>query len=224
MRKGNAAVADAQFAALPNFVGDAKILPLVDVSGSMNSTIGGGVTTALDVAISLGLYLSSNTSSDFKDMFVTFSSRPKIEVLKGTLSQKFAQMSRANWEMSTNLHGAMEEILRVATSNEVSAENMPDVLLILSDMQFDACARYDDSAMDMIKRKFASAGYKMPNIVFWNLTAAATNTPVKTNDKGVALVSGFSPAIMGAVLGADTDEFNPYNMMLKVIMSDRYNH
>lgn len=222
LRMGNSAVADAQFAALPNFVGDAKILPVVDVSGSMGVSIGGGTTTAMDVAISLGLYLSSNTSSDFKDMFVTFSSNPKIEVLKGTLSQKYAQLSRANWSMSTNLHGAMEEILRVAKSGKVAPKNMPDVLLILSDMQFDAGIRHDDTALNMVKRKFADAGYRMPQIVFWNLSAAADNTPVKTNDRGVALVSGFSPAIMSVVLGADPEEFTPMNMMLKTIMSERY--
>ena len=222
LRMGNAAVADAQFAALPNYIGDSKILPIVDVSGSMGTSIGGGVTTAMDVAISLGLYLSANTSSDFKDMFVTFSEKPKIQVLQGTLSQKFSQLARAEWGYNTNLEAAMTEILRVAKKGSVAPENMPNVLLVLSDMQFDQCTRYDDNAFGMIKRKFEDAGYRMPQIVFWNLTAEASNTPVKTNDKGVALVSGFSPAIMSVVLGADPEEFTPMNMMLKTIMSDRY--
>jgi hypothetical protein len=37
-----------------------------------------------------------------------------------------------------------------------------------------------------------------------------------------AIVSGFSPAIMAAVLGADPEEFTPWNMTLKTIMNDRY--
>lgn len=223
LQKGNAAVADAQFEALPNFVGDAKILPMVDVSGSMGVPLAGN-TTALEVALSLGLYLSDRTSSDFKDMFLTFSGKSKIETLKGTLSQKFNQLRRANWQMNTNLHSAFEEILRVAKSGNVSQDNMPDTVLILSDMQFDYCVRNDDNALGMIKRKYAEAGYTMPSVVFWNLTARAQNTPVKTNDKGVALVSGFSPAIMATVLGADPTEFTPYAMMMNTIMNDRYNY
>ncbi len=223
LKKGNQAVANAQFEALPNYVGDAKILPMVDVSGSMGVPLAGN-TTALEVAISLGLYLSDRTSSDFKDMFLTFSGRSKIETLKGTLSQKYSQLSRAHWDMSTNLHSAFEEILRVAKNGNVLQENMPDTVLVLSDMQFNNCARYDDSAMQMIKRKFTEAGYKMPNIVFWNLTARAENTPVKTNDKNVSLVSGFSPAIMATVLGADPEEFSPWVMMMKVIMNERYDY
>ena len=223
LRHGNEAVADAQFEALPDYVGDTKILPMVDVSGSMGVPLAGN-TSAMDVAISLGLYLSDRTSSDFKDMFLTFSGRSKINTLKGTLSKKFQQMSRAEWGMNTNLHSAFEEILNVAKSGKVSQDNMPDYVLILSDMQFDYCVRYDDSALEMIKRKYKDAGYKMPNVIFWNLTARADNTPVKTNDKGVALVSGFSPAIMATVLGADPEEFSPWNMMMKVIMDERYDY
>jgi hypothetical protein len=221
LRKGNEAVANAQFEALPNYVGDAKIMPMVDVSGSMMTPLAGN-TSALEVAISLGLYLSDRTSSDFKNMFLTFSGNSKIEVLNGTLSQKYVQLIRAEWGMNTNLHSAFKEVLRVAKKGNVAQDDMPDSILILSDMQFDSCVRHDDSALQMIKRKFAEAGYKMPKVIFWNLTARAENTPVKTNDKGVALVSGFSPAIMAAVLGADPEEFTPYNMMIKTIMNDRY--
>jgi len=223
LTRGNAAVADAQFEALPNYVGDAKILPMVDVSGSMGVPLAGN-TTALEVALSLGLYLSDRTSSDFKDMFLTFSGKSEIETLKGSLSQKFNQLRRADWQMNTNLHSAFEEILRVAKNGNVSQENMPDTVLILSDMQFDSCVRHDDNALGMIKRKYSEAGYTMPSVVFWNLTARAANTPVKTNDKGVALVSGFSPAIMSTVLGADPTEFTPYAMMMNTIMSDRYDY
>lgn len=221
LKKGNAAVANAQFEALPNFVGDAKILPMVDVSGSMGVPLAGN-TTALEVAISLGLYLSDRTSSDFKDMFLTFSGQSKIQTLKGTLSQKYQQLSRAEWQMNTNLHSAFAEVLRVAKNGNVSQENMPNTILVLSDMQFDSCVRHDDTALQMIHRKFEESGYKMPNVVFWNLTARADSTPVKTNDKGVALVSGFSPAIMATVLGADPEEFTPAAMMMQTIMNERY--
>lgn len=155
---------------------------------------------------------------------MTFSTSPKIEVLKGTLSQKYSQLCRANWEMSTNLHGAFKELLRVAKAGSVSPENMPDTLLILSDMQFDSCTKYDDSAIQMIKRKYHEAGYKMPQVVFWNLRAVGGQSPVKMDERNSALVSGFSPSIMATVLGADPEEFTPWNIMLKTIMSERYDY
>ncbi len=74
----------------------------------------------------------------------------------------------------------------------------------------------------MIARKFEAAGYSVPQVVFWNLNAH-DNVPVKHDATGVALVSGFSPAIMTSVLGGDADKFTPYAMMMKTIGNERYN-
>ena len=224
LRNGNEAVANAQFEALPNYVGDTKIMPMVDVSGSMTTMLAGGMT-AMDIALSLGLYLSSKTSSDFKDMFITFTSSATIQVLKGTLSQKMRQMQGAVG-YDTNLSRAFDSLLQTAKRGNVSPENMPDYLLILSDMQFNdySIKGTDATALEMARQKYRDAGYKCPSIIFWNLAARASadQSPVKMDDKGVALVSGFSPAIMASVLGADPEEFTPWNMMLKTIMNDRY--
>jgi len=228
--KGNAAVANEQWKALPNYVGDARIMPMVDVSGSMGSirySYGGkGYVQPIDVAISLGLYLSEKNTSDFKDMFLTFSGRPNLEVLTGTLSQRVAQLEKTRWSMNTNLHVAFEEILRVAVKGNVAQVDMPEMLLILSDMQFDSCTRFDDSAQEMIKRKYAKAGYEVPKIVFWNLSPyGRDNTPVRFDDRGVCHVSGFSPAIMKAVLSVkELEDFTPFNVMCKTLMSDRYDY
>jgi len=224
LSRGNEAVANAQFDALPNYVGDTKIMPMVDVSGSMSTMLAGGMS-AMDIALSLGLYLSSKTSSDFKDMFITFTSSAKIQVLKGTLSQKMRQMSGAVG-YDTNLSKAFDSLLETAKRGNVLPENMPDYLLILSDMQFNdySIKGTDATALQMARQKYRDAGYKCPSIIFWNLAARASadQSPVKMNESGVALVSGFSPAIMASVLGADAEEFTPYNMMLKTIMNDRY--
>jgi hypothetical protein len=123
--------------------------------------------------------------------------------------------------MSTNLHAAMKKILDVAVKGDVPQSDMPAMLLILSDMQFNACARYDDSAMEMIERKYADAGYTVPQVVFWNLNSK-DNAPVKADKTGAALVSGFSPSIMKALLSADLSEFTPEGIMLKTVMVPRY--
>ena len=212
----------AQWDALPNYVGDASILPLVDVSGSMTCTAGGTTNVrCLDVAVSLGLYLADKNKGVFKDTFLTFSSKPQLVTLKGNIVEKCDQMSRSNWEMSTDLHKAMNKILSVAVKGNVPASDMPAMLLILSDMQFNQCARFDDSAMEMIERKYAEAGYTVPQIVFWNLNSSG-NAPVKADKTGAALVSGFSPSIMKALLSADLDQFTPEGIMLKTVMVPRY--
>ena len=123
--------------------------------------------------------------------------------------------------MSTNLHLALDKILQTAIEGNVMQSEMPEVLLILSDMQFDQCTRYDDSAMEMIARKYIDNAYNVPNIVFWNLNAH-DNVPVKYDTRGAALVSGFSPSIVKAVLQAEMDNFTPEAIMMQTIMHERY--
>lgn len=215
----------AQWDALPNYVGDASILPIVDVSGSMTCKAGGHTsksqTTCLDVSVSLGLYLADKNKGVFKDTFLTFSGKPQLVTLKGDILQKVKQISESQWEMNTNLHAAVQKVLDVAVKANAPQEDMPAMLLILSDMQFDQCARYDDSAIQMIRRKYEEAGYRMPQIVFWNLNAH-DNVPVKMDERGVALVSGFSPSIVKSVLAADMDNFTPEGIMNAAIMVPRY--
>jgi len=215
-----------QWEALPNFVGDANILPLVDVSGSMTCAAGGygskSGLTCLEVAVSLGLYLADKNEGKFKDTFLTFSDKPELLHLKGNINQKIDQMVKSDWGMSTNLHKAFERILDVAVKGGVPQEEMPAMVLILSDMQFNACVRHDDSAMQMIARKYKEAGYDLPKVVFWNLNAAYGNAPVKFDTSGTALVSGFSPAVVKPLLAGDLETFTPESVMLKTIMDDRY--
>jgi len=213
---------EKQWEALPNYVSDANVLPLVDVSGSMTCPAGkNDSVTCLDVAVSLGLYLADKNLGKFKDTFLTFSETPQLLHLTGRINQKIDQMVRSTWAMNTNLHAAFNKILDVAVKGKVPQEEMPNMLLILSDMQFDRCVRHDDSAIEMIARKYEAAGYKIPNVVFWNLNAS-DNAPVKYDQSGTALVSGFSPAIMASVLGADPSDFTPEAIMMKTIMQDRY--
>jgi hypothetical protein len=211
-----------QWEALPNYIGDANVLALVDVSGSMTCTAGqSGSVSCLDVAVSLGLYVADKNKGKFKDTFLTFSGKPELLHLKGNVVQKAQQMVKSNWDMNTDLVKAMDEILATAIAGKVDQSEMPEMLLIMSDMQFDQCAKFDDSAMQMIRRKFTDAGYNVPQIVFWNLNAK-DNVPVKYDTRGVAMVSGFSPAVMKSVLSADMENFTPEGIMLKALMVPRY--
>jgi hypothetical protein len=214
------AVIVAQWEALPNYIGEANILPMVDVSGSMDMVVSGSIT-AMDVAVSLGLYCADKNKGKFKDLFLTFSGEPKLLLLTGNINQKIAQMVKSNWSIDTNLHAAFEKVLSTAIKGSVPQEEMPQTLLILSDMQFNQCVKFDDSAFEMMKRKYDEAGYQMPGIVFWNITAKS-NVPVTFDTRGVALVSGFSPSIMKAVLSTNMSEMTPEGIMLHTVMNDRY--
>ena len=220
IKLGDKDVAKAQWEALPNYMTDANVLPMVDVSGSMSCRVGGNPNLlCIDISVALGLYCADKNRGAFKDMFLTFSEKTKLEVLRGDILSKYNQLCSSDWGMNTNLHGAFEQVLHVATSQKVSEADMPKYILILSDMQFDCCTKHDDSAMAMIERKYEAAGYQMPKIVFWNLNSHS-NVPVEFNRKGVALISGFSPAIMKSVLAAN--EFTPRSIMLDTINSPRY--
>lgn len=232
MRNGNAEVANEQWKALPDYLEGStdNIMPLVDVSGSMDSVKVAGSVTALDVAISLGLYVSERSNGIFKDQFITFSSTPEMLKVKGTLRQRYDQMERSNWQGSTNLQAAFKLILNAAVVHKIPKEQMPTKLVIFSDMEFNSCvsagtngmyrAGVSVSAMNMIRSEFEAAGYELPQVVFWNLNGRSGNSPVTYNESGTALVSGFSPSIVKSVLGAD--DMTPIGIMLKTVMITRY--
>lgn len=234
---GDREVAIAQWKALPNYLegSDENIMPVVDVSGSMGSVASGSVT-ALDVAISLGLYVSERMGGVFKDQFITFSGAPAMLHLKGDLGQRYDQMARSDWGMNTDLGAVFKLILNAAVKSKVDQKDMPTKILILSDMEFDSCVtvnskstsgRYSSggspvsvSAMEFIEAEYAAAGYKVPQVVFWNLNGRSGNSPVTYNKIGTALVSGFSPSIVKSVLGGE--EMTPISIMLKTVMVQRY--
>jgi hypothetical protein len=228
--RGNPKVANQQWKALPDYVkGNGTILPMVDVSGSMQCETGITGMYAMDIAISLGLYLCERSNESFKDMFLTFETSPKFVKVSGSLEQRVLQTRRADWGGSTNIEAAYAEILRVAKMNGVSQSDMPEYLVVLTDMQFDAHRGYygrkTETGFGMAKRMFEEAGYTLPRLIFWNLSTRHNQTsPVTMDENGTALIAGFSPAIMEAVLAGEMETFTPMNVMLKAIMSERYDY
>ena len=194
---------------LPDLLSESNenILPMIDVSGSMFGQ-------PLAVAISLGMYLSERTKGEFKDLFLTFSENPELVRLDGdSVKERLDNISEADWGMSTNFEAAYEHILRVATKHNVVPESMPTMLLVLSDMQFND-SQHGMPHFEHIKERYERCGYDLPKIVFWNLDAHY-GTPAQCDDDSVAMVCGFSPSIMKAVLNAE--EFNPLSIMMEAL-------
>lgn len=204
----------AQWDNLPDYVAGGGFIPVVDVSGSMYGL-------PLQVATALGIYLAERNKSAFRDAVITFSATPEFIQTSGTLGQRIAQVQSSRWGMNTNIEAVFKMILLKAVENHVPREDMPEYIIILSDMQFDACStNYTHSAMQMIEDMYARSGYKRPNIVFWNLRAS-TGIPVKYDKYGTAVVSGFSPTVMTNVLH---NEINPATVMLKTLNAKRYSN
>ena len=186
---------------------DENILPMIDVSGSMFGQ-------PLAVAMSLGMYLSERTKGEFRDMFLTFSENPELVRLEGdSVAERLRNISQADWGMSTDFTKAYQHILDVAVKHDVVPESMPTMLLVLSDMQFND-SQHNMTHFTHMKEVYGKAGYKLPKIVFWNLDAHY-GTPAQCDDDSVAMVSGFSPSIMKAVLNAE--EFNPLSIMMEAL-------
>ena len=202
---------------LPNYLADTKesILPMVDVSGSMWGF-------PITVAVALGIYFSQRCNSEYKDKFLTFSSYPRLETLQGdTLKSIVNNMNSAHWGMDINVMLAFETILKVAIKHNLKQEDLPSKLLILSDMQFNECTQEaDKTSQKLAKKKFKEAGYKIPELIFWNLNASYGNTPVKYNESGTCLISGYSPVILKFLVDGKLE--TPLETMNKVLNSERY--
>lgn len=209
--------ADALWKQLPDWLQQSgqQILPVCDVSGSMNGE-------PMFVSVSLGLYASERLRGPFKDVICTFSSRPEfLRITGNTLSDRVAQLSQASWNMTTDLEAVFGMILGRAQKHHLAAADMPTTILIISDMQFNQATREPSaSVMDMMRKAYAESGYVMPKVVFWNVRASK-GQPVKQTDTGVALVSGYSPSILKSILEM-TPEATPMDLMIETLMGPRY--
>lgn len=197
----------------PNSINLGKLVPLVDVSGSMDGI-------PMEVAIALGILVSEVSDPAFKDHFITFESRPTWVSLQGITSiyDKVQKTKNAPWGGSTDFNAALEMILKVVVDKKLSPDDIPD-LIVFSDMQFNSAGRFNETMHDVIKRKFAKAGfdicgkpYPTPKIIYWNLRADTKGFPVQANTPNTQILSGFSPSILKLILNGDPlvqEQINP---------------
>lgn len=233
------ATLEALWKALPDTVkGCGNTIVVADGSGSMCCNVDPkSSVTALDVANALAIYFAERSSGQFKDKYITFSERPQFVDFSNcdSLHAKL-QTARSHCEVAnTNIEAVFDLILTTAVNNRMAQEDLPANILIISDMEFDACAtsgvsvpsgmwssrrsRPTQTLFDTIAKRYADAGYKMPRLVFWNVNSRTGTIPVKENDLGVALVSGFSVNIAKMVMSGKTD---PFECLLETLNSERY--
>ncbi|TGZ84567.1 hypothetical protein EX30DRAFT_337079 [Ascodesmis nigricans] len=205
-------VADGQWNTLVQRIRDSgtfdNCIAVCDVSGSMCVQVG-DKTTAMDSAIGLSLIIASVAKEPFNNRFITFSSRPAFVSIDPAqpFSTQVLHMERADWEMNTNFLAVFKDLLLpTAITHKVPPENMIKRIFVFSDMEFDAAATGGGdsykSSFDVIKEKYAQAGYEVPELVFWNLAGVrgygdyTQKKPVTVDDVGTCLVSGYSQAML----------------------------
>lgn len=238
------ATIEALWKALPDTVkGCGNTIVVADGSGSMTSCVDSkSSVTALEVANSLAIYFAERSSGQFKDKYITFSEKPQFVDFSNckTLLDKLQMARHYNEVANTNIEKVFDLILTTAVNNRMSQEDLPANILIISDMEFDACATsgepvprrgywgtyYDrtparptTTLFATIAKKYTDAGYKMPRLVFWNVNSRTGTIPVKENDLGVALVSGFSVNVAKMVMSGKLD---PFECLLETLNSERY--
>lgn len=200
-------------------------LCVCDTSGSMTSGYYSKIAP-IDVAIALSLYTAERAKGPFHNHFISFSSRPQlIETTGVDFCDKVARIYHQNLCENTNIEATFDLILNTARRNHLSQDELPETIIIVSDMQFDTARGYrwgGDSTktlMENIEHTWQLAGYKMPKLVFWNVNAASGggNIPMKDED-GVTFVSGASPSIFTQIITGKTGQ----DLMYEALLAPRY--
>jgi hypothetical protein len=202
--------ADVAWANLPDHTNGKNALVMADVSGSMNGR-------PMAVSVSLALYFAERNKGVFHNHFMTFSSTPQLVEVKGdSLTERMMNIIKSEWGMSTNLSAAFRAILRASVQ---SNEPPPEVLYIVSDMEFDyATGGGQETIFQTARREFADAGYQLPHVVFWNVNARNMQSPATILDGAVGLVSGCSPTVFAMAVENKT----PRELVEAVVNSERY--
>lgn len=215
---------EALWKSLPKYINsNENVIAVVDTSGSMTRPISkSSKISASDVAFALGAYTAQYLTGPFKGKVITFSEEARyINLFK--FGTSLFDILRSFYEHriveNTNIQSVFDLILYTALSHHVPQTELPSKVIIISDMQFDDF-QSEQTNFDLIKEKYESANYVMPELVFWNVNARNTEFPVTQFEKGVALVSGYSPSLLEEVLSGQIK--SPIDHMLKTIMTDRY--
>lgn len=209
---------DVTWKAQEDFTGGENALVVIDGSGSMYCRTD---PMPAAVALSLGIYFAERNTGTFRNHFITFSENPRLVEIQGdTILEKVRYCHAFNEVANTNIQRVFELILQAAVKNRVPQSEMPAKLYIISDMEFDSCARGAElTNFEYAKKIFAEAGYSLPRVIFWNVQSRNAQQPVTQNEQGVALVSGCTPRIFSMLRSGI---LSPLGYMLDILGADRY--
>lgn len=228
LHDGAAAIAEAQWTSLPNYIADEgqRWIAVCDVSGSMMTQINPrSKTQAIHVSTAMSLYVAQRLTGAFANSVISFSARPHFIVVDRTLPlARQLQSLYADMGYNTDIQAVFDLILDRAVAYNIPTKDMPTHILIISDMEFDdpQLGKATRTPFEAIAARYAAAGYVKPTIVFWNVLMRTKHFPVSFNEKDVVLLSGFSPASLEAVFAARGLVVTPESVLLQTLMHERY--
>lgn len=221
---------DVLWDALPNYLegNERGILVVSDVSGSMSNAMGG---IPLDMSLALAIYVAERNTGLFHNYFITYSAEPKLQqVIGNNIREKVANLQK-HVAYNTNLQAVFDMLLTHAVDNNIQEKDMPEQVVILSDVEFDAPqnhggdwrGNWNDAKptnLDVIRAKYKVAGYEMPQLIYWNVNSKSNNVPAHANEKGVLMVSGASPSVFKTLLSGK--EHTAYTQMIETLNNSQY--
>lgn len=225
---------------LETWTAKSKWLPVVDNSGSMGSwsfhrmvdtraMAKIGIKSPQDIASALGAFFSDAIKGDFHQWIMTFETTAKMHHITGTtMAQRVEKLRRVSSDHgTTNISAVYNLLLKVALENDVPQGDMPDALIIISDMEFDPVrnGKWGKTPFQDMSDKYRKAGYDMPVIVFWNVCAGVAGQPVQGDDVGTLLIGGFNENLLKSVVGLSPEilrQYTPVGQMLRVLSSEPY--
>lgn len=231
--------------ALPDTIGNSKanILMMRDGSLSMvrNNVAGSKTITALDVSTALAVYFAERNHGIFHNKFITFSAEPMMVDLEPceTLFDKLKICYMSQDPSNTNIQHAFQMLLLAAVQWNIPQEDFPEAIVIVSDMEFDAAVKdsntinkhlsrfelgdqqigFNPKLFDVLSIVYAQHGYKLPKLIFWNVCNRSNTIPMKENDLGCILMSGFSTNAMSMVM---SKALSPYDAIMNELSKERY--
>lgn len=197
------ATVEAMWAAQKDYVGDefGDTLCVPDLSGSMFDN--GGLPAK--VSLAMAFYFARFNKGPFKGLACSFSSSPSFILLdKPTIKENLDLIKRTPVGYSTDIQATFRAILNKAKAFNLSQEDMPKNLLIVSDMGFDQCdSRFGRGVIELAQNMFRSEGYEAPKLVLWNVEGSSNGVPMKADQSGAMLVSGFSTSIFQTIISGN---------------------
>ena len=204
---------DSTWRNLPNYGDDRNAIAVIDGSGSMKGE-------PITIATSLGIYFAEHNQGYFHNHFITFSESPRLVKIHGNNIAEKAQYCMSFNEVSnTDLIRVYALILKTAILNSLPQSELPETIYVISDMEFDAGVCNNMSLHHEAKAAYEKYGYKLPTIVYWNVSSKTEQQPVTAGEVGTVLVSGASPTVFDMVI---SQEVSPLSFMLQVLKKDRY--
>lgn len=204
---------------LPGSTGNANAISVVDTSGSMYWS-SSSLKPAL-ISQAMGLYCAERCQGVFHNYLITFESMPHLVKVHGTsLRDKLKYIGNLPWGGSTNLEAVFNLILCTAIQRNARQDEMPQVLYIFSDMEFNyAVNDADKTVYESAREQFEENGYQMPAVVFHNVNSWQMQTPVTAHTRGTALSSGAATHTMAHRFDGN---ITPMAHMLRVLNDERY--